>query len=109
MRATRFPLALLLLFASHGCGNTCDRMCDAQADMLERCFPEWEMSWLDLSYDDREHFEERCHAVQGGALDELDRDDPARDEINLCCDRNLEVARSDADCESLLSLDCATE
>ncbi len=109
MTALRPLLAAAALLALAGCGNVCDRMCDAQADMLERCFPEWEMAWQDLSYDDRDHFLDRCHSVQGEGLEQLERDDPYREETEQCCDRNLQIARSDIDCESLLSLDCVAD
>ncbi len=109
MTLLRSLLAASVLVALAGCGNVCDRMCDAQADMLERCFPEWEMSWEDLSYDGRDHFIDRCYVVQGEGLDQLDQDDPGRQETERCCERNLQTARSDIDCESLLSLDCVTD
>ena len=108
MKLLRPLFALLLVAGLAGCGNVCDRMCDAQADMMERCFTDWEMSWTDLSYDDKDHFVDRCHAVQGEGLDELS-DETAKQDVERCCERNLEAARSDIDCESLLTLDCLTD
>lgn len=109
MTLLRCLFVALLVLGLAGCGNVCDRMCDAQADMLERCIPDWETSWEELSYDSRDHFVERCYSVHGEGLDQLDQDDPAREETELCCERNLQVARSDVDCESLVSLNCTTD
>ncbi len=105
MRNIHLILVLLGSFALAGCGNVCDRMCDAQADMIERCLPTWDTSWSELSYSDRTDFEDRCHAVWGDAAEELDADDPERAEIERRCERDLQTALSDIDCESLLSLD----
>ncbi len=101
----RLVLLAAVAVAASGCGNVCDRMCDAQADMIEGCLPTWETTWNDLSYDSRDHFLDRCYAVWGDSLGELDKDDPERDAIQARCQRDLETARSDADCQSLLSVD----
>jgi hypothetical protein len=98
-------LGLFVGLATSACGNTCDRMCDAQADLLERCFSDWETSWQEQSYSGRDEFLDRCHAVWGDAVEDLDRDDPARTELLSECEGQLEVARSDGDCESLLSIE----
>ena len=103
----RFRFILLLLCAASlsGCANVCDRMCTAQADMFERCFDSWESSWEQLSYDNRQHFEDRCHSVWGDALEDLDNEDPERTALTERCERDLQTARSDVDCESLVSID----
>lgn len=101
----QFLFALLALFAAAGCSNVCDQMCDAEADMIERCLPTWDTTWTELSYSDRADFEARCYGVWGGAIEELDKDDPDRVDTERRCERDLEIALSDTDCESLLSID----
>jgi len=95
--------ALLVLLA--GCGNVCDRMCETQAEVIEGCLATWELTWPELSYDNQDHYLDRCHAVWGDALEALEDDDPERDVLTARCQRELETARSDSDCESLLSID----
>ena len=68
---TYLPITLIALSLC-GCANVCDRMCDAQADLLEGCFETWESSWEELSYANREVFVARCYGVWGDALEALD-------------------------------------
>ena len=88
-----------------GCGNVCDQMCEAQADMIARCLDNWETSWEELSYEGRQDFLSRCDVVWGDALDELDEDDPSRVDVETRCSRDLQTAQSDIDCQSLVSID----
>lgn len=94
-----------LACAGVGCSNTCDRMCTAQADLIERCSSTWGSTWEDLSYEGRADYLERCNQVWGEALEELDEDSEEWDSLSNQCDRELETALSDTDCESLLSID----
>ena len=97
-----YPLLLLPVLLL-GCGNVCDRMCDARADLADRCMETWELSWEALSYPGgRGEYLERCEAVTGDALDDLDSDDPARDELIDECTADLDAAAADTDCETLL-------
>lgn len=105
MRRMRLP-GLLLTFLSlatlTACQNVCDRMCDSQADLMERCFSDWESSWQEESYADREEFTDRCYAVWGDELDSLDEDSTEHQAFSDRCQRELQRAQSDIDCESLL-------
>jgi len=97
--------AAALLTSVAGCSNTCDRMCTAQADLIERCSSTWGSTWEDLSYSGRTEYLERCSQVWGEALNDLDEDSEEWDSLSNQCDRELETALSDTDCESLLSID----
>lgn len=97
-------LALLLL-AVPGCGNVCDQMCEAQADMLARCLDSWDTSWEELSYGSEDDFLERCHVVYGDALDDLESGESDAVRLETRCSQDLQTAESDIDCQSLLSID----
>jgi len=106
MSASQICLAVALIAMSlSGCGNVCDQMCDAQADLMEGCFGSWESSWQDQSYANREAFVARCYNVWGEALEALDSDSIERQEFQARCRVQLEVALTDSDCESLLLID----
>ena len=100
MRAPITLLTLLLVAALGGCANTCDRMCDSQAELMERCFSRWDTSWQGESYSDRDEFLNRCYALWGDELDSLDADSQDYGDFVDRCERQLEVAISDVDCES---------
>ena len=105
MRSTLFPIAVLLALCLGGCANTCDRMCDSQAELMERCFDTWDTSWAGESYSGRDEFVERCYAVWGDELDAIDSDTTAYSDFNDRCERQLQVAISDVDCESPLLIE----
>jgi len=96
-------LLACLLLAS--CANVCDRMCDAEADLQERCFGTWDSSWEGQGYADRTEFLDRCYAVWGGALQDLSSDDPDRGTLEDRCQRQLGEARADLECDALLSIE----
>ena len=98
-------MLLLSLALVAGCGNVCDRMCTAQADVLERCFPTWESSWEDQSYASRQDFTDRCQELWGQTLEQLEENSDERERFADQCQLELETALSDTDCESLLSID----
>lgn len=101
-----FPLvALLLSVAASGCANTCDRMCDAQAELMERCFASWDTSWQGESYSDKDEFLGRCYALWGDELDSLESDSAEYADFDNRCERQLQVAISDVDCESPLLIE----
>ena len=97
-----FVLCLLLLPA---CGNVCEQMCDAQAEMIEGCLETWDTSWSELSYLDRADFGSRCYAVYGEALSELDEGSPEAVVLEDRCSQDLQTASTDIDCQSLVSID----
>jgi hypothetical protein len=97
------PLLGCLLLTS--CANVCDRMCDAEADLQERCFDTWGSSWTGEGYADRTDFLDRCYAVWGGALEDLSNDDPDRQILEDRCQRQLGEARADLECDALLSIE----
>ncbi len=109
MRAAVRPIHLIslavLLFAASGCTNDCDDMCDAQGAMIERCLDTWGTSWGELSYADQDEFVTRCYAIWGDRLADLDDDHPDYEGLVRQCQTDAEIARSDTDCESLVSID----
>ena len=88
-----------------GCGEVCDRMCDAQADLMEKCFPTWESSWEEQSYSGREAFVERCYTVWGDAHGALESGSTEAQEFEERCRVQFEIALADSDCESVLQID----
>ena len=88
-----------------GCGNICNRMCDAQADLMEGCFDTWESSWQGQSYENREAFIARCDSLWAGALEALEEDSVESQEFEESCRVQMELALADSDCESLLLID----
>ena len=80
-------------------------MCDAEAELIERCFVSWDTSWVELTYDDRDEFLGRCYAVWGDELDSLDEDSVEYSDFTDRCERQLQVAISDVDCESPLLIE----
>lgn len=112
LRVTRLPrgvlLAAVLIVAASvlgGCGEVCDRMCDAQADLMEKCFPTWESSWEEQSYSGREAFVERCYTVWGDAHGALESGSTEANEFEERCRVQFEIALADSDCESVLQID----
>jgi hypothetical protein len=95
----------LLLFALSGCGNVCDQMCVAQADMFDRCLDTWETTWTEISYAGREDFMTRCNTVYGDALDGLDEGSTEAVILEGRCSEDLQSASSDSDCQSLVTID----
>ena len=98
------PLIVAVALLS-ACNNTCDRMCDAQAELMERCFPTWDTSWQQESYANQDEFLARCYSVWGEELDSLDADSIEYSDFNDRCERQLQVAISDVDCESPLLIE----
>jgi hypothetical protein len=94
----------LVLFGVSGCTNECDAMCDAQGEMIGGCLAQWGTTWDELSYADQDAFVSRCYAIWGDALQDLDEDDPERAQLLRQCQTDTEVARSDTDCQSLVSI-----
>ncbi len=101
----RTLLLLIAIVALPACTNQCDRMCDAEADLMERCFDSWGSSWAAESYSGRDEFTERCYAVWGDELDALESDEAGYDDFLDRCERQLQVAIGDVDCESLLLIE----
>jgi hypothetical protein len=99
--------AALIVAASAlgGCGEVCDQMCDAQADLMEKCFPTWESSWEEQSYSGREAFVERCYTVWGDAHGALESGSIGAQEFEERCRVQFEIALADSDCESVLQID----
>lgn len=95
----------VLLFAASGCTNDCDTMCDSQAAMIERCLGEWDTSWEELSYAGAQDFTDRCYTIWGDALQDLDEGDAEYEQLVRQCQTDGEIARSDTDCQSLVSID----
>jgi len=104
VRTIHFISLALVLFAVTGCTNECDDMCDAQGDMIERCLGDWDSSWEELSYADRDGYVNRCYAIWGDALQDLDEGDAEYDSLVRQCQTDGEIARSDTDCQSLVSI-----
>lgn len=103
--ANTFVVLVLTLLCMAGCGNVCDRMCDAQADLMEGCFDTWESSWQEQSFSGREAYLARCYSVWGDAFEDLDKESTDRQQFQVQCETQLEVALADSDCESLLLID----
>jgi hypothetical protein len=101
-----FPLLLLFfLLALPGCGNVCDQMCTAQADMIDRCLSTWDTTWPELSYSDREGFMTRCSVVYGDALLDLEEGSTEAVLLEDRCAQDQQTASTDIDCQSLVSID----
>jgi hypothetical protein len=99
-------LAFALLFPlTAGCGNVCDQMCTAQAEMIDGCLTTWETTWPELSYSGTDDFIERCMVVYGEALDGLDSGSTEAVVLEDRCSQDLQTATTDIDCQSLVSID----
>ena len=95
----------LLSFGISGCGNICDQMCTAQADMIDRCLTTWDTTWPELSYADHDDFLNRCSVVYGDALSDLEEASTEAILLEDRCTRDQQTASSDIDCQSLVSID----
>jgi hypothetical protein len=94
-------LALATLTFS-GCANVCDRMCNAEADVYERCLPVWGMTWEEAGYADADAYLDRCLSVWGDGFEQTERNSPEREDLSQECTSQLGRAQSDTDCETLL-------
>jgi hypothetical protein len=77
-------------------------MCDARADLIDRCSTRWELDYPALGWDDRAAFLSWCGATWTDALDSLSEDSEEWDQLADACRTDERQAEADVDCETLL-------
>ncbi len=98
----RVLLPLLLLLSLTGCANVCDRKCEAEKDLIERCLEPWNETWESLGYSDADDYLDRCFSVWGDGLQETERGSSERQTLSDACTADLQAAEADTDCQTLL-------
>jgi len=98
----RLLLPFLLLASLSGCANVCDRKCEAETDLIERCLDDWGTTWAELGYANRDESLDRCFAVWGDGFQETDRGSDERQALSDECTADLQAAEADTDCQTLL-------